>query len=318
MDAVIVENLLQRLVTGVLVGSIYGLLCTGLGMIFGVIRVINFAQGEFMMLGMYATALIGAMLATLFAVGPAAGAYAAILVAAAVLAALGWLLQRFVIAHVSGSRMVGSDNEGHFAQLILTLGLSLVISNLALIVFGSSPRTVQSTLSSSSWTMGPFGKEAITIFVNQARAIGCVAAIAASIGLYLFVQKTRAGTSMRAAADNPTAATIVGIDVEKSYAVAFAIGTGATALAGGLIAMFYPFHPYIGFEFVIIMYAGVVLGGMGSMLGAFWGGFTMGLVQQLSTYFLPFQLQNATIFLLFLTIVLLRPQGLFGKSVERT
>ncbi len=318
MDSVIVENLLQRLVTGVLVGSIYGLLCTGLGMIFGVIRVINFAQGEFMMLGMYATALIGAMLATLFAVGPAAGAYAAIIVAAGVLAVLGWLLQRFVIGHVSGARVVGSDNEGHFAQLILTLGLSLVISNMALIVFGSSPRTVQSTLSSSSWTMGPFGKEAITIFVNQARAIGCVAAIVASVGLYLFVQRTRAGTTMRAAADNPTAATIVGIDVEKSYAVAFAIGTGATALAGGLIAMFYPFHPYIGFEFVIIMYAGVVLGGMGSMLGAFWGGFVMGLVQQLSTYFLPFQLQNATIFLLFLTIVLLRPQGLFGKSVERT
>ena len=318
MDAVILENLLQRLVTGILVGSMYGLLCTGLGMIFGVIRVINFAQGEFMMLGMYATMLVGGMLAAMFAIGPAAGAYLAIVVAAALLAAAGWALQRYVISHVSGSRVVGSDNEGHFAQLILTLGLSLVLSNLALILFGSSAKTVQSPLASSSWTIGPFTQGAITIFVNQARAIGCLGAIIASIGLYLFVQRTRAGTSMRAAADNPTAATLVGIDVEKSYASAFAIGSAATALAGGLIAMYYPFHPYIGFEFVIIMYAGVVLGGMGSMLGAFWGGFTMGLVQQLSTYFLPFQLQNATIFLLFLAVVLLRPQGLFGKSVERT
>lgn len=318
MSAVLLENLLQRLVTGVLVGSMYGLLCTGLGMIFGVIRVINFAQGEFMMLGMYATSIVGVMLATMLSVGPAAGAYMAIVVAAAMLAVVGWLVQRFVIAHVSGSRVVGSDNEGHFAQLILTLGLSLVISNLALIVFGSTPKTVQSPLASSSWTLGPFGADAITIFVNQARAIGCVGAVLASIGLYLFVQKTRAGTSMRAAADNPTAATIVGINVDQAYARAFAIGTGATALAGGLIAMYYPFHPYIGFEFVIIMYAGVVLGGMGSMLGAFWGGFTMGLVQQLSTYFLPFQLQNATIFLLFLAVVLLRPQGLFGRSAERT
>lgn len=318
MTAVILENLLQRLVTGVLVGSMYGLLCTGLGMIFGVIRVINFAQGEFMMLGMYGTSIVGAMLATLLAVGPAAGAYMAIVVAAGVLALMGWGLQRYVISHVSGSRVVGSDNEGHFAQLILTLGLSLVISNLALIVFGSSPMTVQSPMASSSWTLGPFGPEAITLFINQARAIGCVGAIVASLGLYLFVQKTRAGTSMRAAADNPTAATIVGIDVDRAYARAFAIGTGATALAGGLIAMYYPFQPYIGFEFVIIMYAGVVLGGMGSMLGAFWGGFTMGLVQQLSTYFLPFQLQNATIFLLFLAVVLLRPQGLFGRSAERT
>ena len=318
MDPVILENLLQRLVTGVLVGSIYGLLCTGLGMIFGVIRVINFAQGEFMMLGMYATMTVGGMLAAMLGVGPAVGAYAAIIVAAALLAVAGWALQRYVISRVSGARVVGSDNEGHFAQLILTLGLSLVLSNMALILFGSSARTVQSPLASSSWTIGPFTPDAITVFVNQARAIGCVAAIFASLGLYLFVQKTRAGTSMRAAADNPTAATLVGIDVDKSYARAFAIGSAATALAGGLIAMYYPFHPYIGFEFVIIMYAGVVLGGMGSMLGAFWGGFTMGLVQQLSTYFLPFQLQNATIFLLFLAVVLLRPQGLFGRSAERT
>jgi len=317
MTAVLVEELLQRPITGVLVGRMYGLLCTGRGMIFGVSRVINFAQGEFMMLGMYATSLVGAMLDAAGLEGPAAGAYLAIVVAAALLAVLGWFLQRFVISRISGSRAVGSDNEGHFAQLILTLGLSLVISNLALIVFGSSAKTVQSPLAASSWTLGPFGAEAITVFINKARAIGCVGAVLASLALYLFAQKTRAGTAMRAAADSPTAATIVGIAVDSAYARAFAIGSAATALAGGLIAMYYPFHPYIGFEFVIIMYAGVVLGGMGSMLGAFWGGFTMGLVQQLSTYFLPFQLQNATIFLLFLAVVLLRPQGLFGRSAER-
>jgi branched-chain amino acid transport system permease protein len=312
------ESLLQRLVTGILVGSIYGLLCTGLGMIFGVIRVINFAQGEFMMLGMYTTLFVGAAIAAALAMGSAPAAYLAVIVAAIVLAMFGYALQRFVITHVSGSRAIESESGGHFAQLILTLGLSLVISNAVLIFFGSSPRTVQSPLASSSWTIGPFSAEEITIFVNKARAIGCIAAIAVSIALYLFVQRTRAGTSMRAAADNPTAATIVGIDIESAYARAFAIGAGATALAGGLIAMYYPFHPFIGFDFVIIMYAGVVLGGMGSMLGAFWGGFTIGLVQQLSTFVLPFQLQNATIFLLFLALVLLRPQGLFGRTSERT
>jgi branched-chain amino acid transport system permease protein len=318
MDGSVVENLLQRLLTGILVGSIYGLLCAGLGMIFGVIRVINFAQGEFMMLGMYTTLFVGAAIAAALGIGAAGGAYGGMIVAAVLLAAVGWVLQRYVITHVSGSRVSESEDGGHFAQLILTLGLSLVISNMGLILFGSSPRTVQSPLAASSWTIGPFGSDAIMIFVNQARAIGCVGALVVSFGLYLFVQKTRAGTSMRAAADNSTAATIVGINVEKCYASAFAIGIGATAFAGGLIAMYYPFHPYIGFEFVIIMYAGVVLGGMGSMLGAFWGGFTIGIVQQLSTYFLPFQLQNATIFILFLAVVLLRPQGLFGRSAERT
>ena len=95
------------------------------------------------------------------------------------------------------------------------------------------------------------------------------------------------------------------------------IGTGVTAIAGGLIATYHPFQPYVGLDFVIIMYAGVVMGGMGSILGAFWGGLTIGLVQQLSTLVLPAQLQNAAIFAVFLLVVLMRPQGLFGRAAER-
>jgi branched-chain amino acid transport system permease protein len=91
-----------------------------------------------------------------------------------------------------------------------------------------------------------------------------------------------------------------------------------TAIAGGLVATYYPFQPYVGLDFVIIMYAGVVLGGMGSITGAFWGGMTIGLVQQLSALVLPFQLQNVAIFVMFVLIVLVRPQGLYGRSVERT
>jgi branched-chain amino acid transport system permease protein len=318
MIAVIAENLLQVLLTGFLVGSIYGLMCTGLGMIFGVIRVINFAQGEFMTLGMYATLFLGAAMTSYVVADPTAAAYLGVVLAAVALAIVGWFVQRLIIAHVSGSRAIGNESEGHFAQLILTLGLSLVISNGALILFGSSSRTVQTPLAAASWTLGPYTSDAIMIFVNKARAIGSLVAIGVSLLLYLFVQQTRIGTSMRAAADNPTAATIVGIDTDRAFAGAFAIGIGATAVAGGLIATYYPFSPYTGFEFIIIMYAGVVLGGMGSMLGAFWGGFAIGLVQQLSTFVLPFQLQNATIFLLFLAVVLLRPQGLFGRTAERT
>jgi branched-chain amino acid transport system permease protein len=313
----IIESIVQRIVTGLLVGSIYGLLCAGLGMIFGVIRVINFAQGEFMMLGMYATYFVAGLAGIIAAFGVGGAAYIGVIVAGLVLAIVGWATHRFLISHVSGARVADSDNEGHFAQLILTLGLSLVISNAAMIAFGSSSLTVRTPLASSSWKLGPFGPDDILIFINQSRAIGGVIAVGVGIALYLFVHKTRLGTTLRAAADSPTAATIVGIDVDQAYAKAFAIGIGATAIAGGLMAIYYPFQPYIGFEFVIIMYAGVVLGGMGSMLGAFWGGMTIGLVQQISTLVLPYQLQNATIFLLFLAVVLLRPQGLFGRSVER-
>ena len=132
------------------------------------------------------------------------------------------------------------------------------------------------------------------------------------------MSRARLGKALRAAADNPEAATYMGIDVDRAHRIAFGIGTGITGIAGGLVATYYPFQPYVGLEFVIIMYAGVVLGGLGSILGAFWGGMTIGLVQQLSTLVLPIQLQNTAIFVVFLAIVLFRPQGLFGRSAERT
>jgi branched-chain amino acid transport system permease protein len=141
--------------------------------------------------------------------------------------------------------------------------------------------------------------------------------ILVAIAVYLFVQRTRLGKSLRAAADNAAAATYMGIDVERAHRISFGLGAAVTAVAGGLIASYYPFQPYIGLDFVVIMYAGVVLGGLGSMIGAFWGGLTIGLIQQMSTLFLPLQLQNAMIFVVFLLIILFRPQGLFGKNVER-
>jgi branched-chain amino acid transport system permease protein len=156
------------------------------------------------------------------------------------------------------------------------------------------------------------------VFVNQARVVSAVISVAATAALYWFITRARLGKALRAAADNPEAAIYMGIDVDRAHRIAFGIGTGVTAIAGGLVATYYPFQPYVGLDFVIIMYAGVVLGGMGSITGAFWGGMTIGLVQQLSALVLPFQLQNVAIFVVFLLIVLVRPQGLYGRSVERT
>jgi branched-chain amino acid transport system permease protein len=126
------------------------------------------------------------------------------------------------------------------------------------------------------------------------------------------------GKSLRAAADNPEAAIYMGIDVARAHRLAFGFGVAITAIGGGLLASSISFQPYVGLEYVIVMYAGVVLGGLGSVSGAFLGGLTIGLVQQLSTLFLPNQLQNTAIFVVFLAIVLLRPQGLFGRAARRT
>jgi branched-chain amino acid transport system permease protein len=307
----VLVDVFQALAAGLLIGGIYGLMCVGLGIIFGVMRVVNFAHGDFMMLGMY----VAYYLVTGFGVLAFFGPYVAPIVGAAlagpIVFALGWLLHRYLIAHVTGARVLAAEAEGHYAQIILTLGIALVLANGGLILFGSQPISVQTPLSRESWEIG-------LVFFNQARTIAFAMAVMFAVGLYLFLTRTSLGKALRAAADNPIAASYVGVDVDRAHRIAFGLGVGITAVAGGLIASTQSFQPYIGFDFVIVMYAGVVLGGMGSILGAFWGGLTIGLVQQMSTLVLPYQLQNTAIFVVFLLIVFFRPQGMFGRVWERT
>jgi len=315
--AVIVENTLQALYTGLVLGCVYGLMCVGLALIFSVMRVINFAQGEFLMLGMYAALFVFAQLGINALLGPYVGPIVAAVLGGAIVFVVGIAAYEGLLRWITGLQVAGTEGEGHYPQLTLTLGLSLLLSNGGLIVFGSEPQTMRTPMSSNAWELGPLFGSDITLFLNQARSLASVVALAVAAAVAIFIARTRLGKMLRAAADNPEAATYMGIHVGRAYRLAFGIGAAVTAVAGGLVATYYPFQPYIGIEFVIVMYAGVVLGGMGSVGGAFWGGLTIGLIQQLSTLVLPNQLQNAAIFVAFLLIVLLRPQGLFGRSVER-
>lgn len=315
MNAQALENLLQTLVAGVLTGSIYGLMCVGLALIFGVMRVINFAQGDFMMLGMYAAYYIATLLGVQALLGPLVGTYVAIVLAVPVLFGVGYAIHALLISRVSGTRTAALDGEGHYAQLILTLGIALVMTNGAQMVFGSVTTALRTPLTTAAWEL-PVGT--VSVFVNQSRTIAALASVAAIVAVSLLITRTPLGRALRASADNPVAATYMGIDVNRAHRVAFALGVAITALAGGLLGTNYPFHPFVGLEYVIVMYAGVVMGGMGSIRGAFWGGLTIGLVQQLSTLVLPTQLQNTAIFVVFLLIVFFRPQGFFGRNVERT
>jgi len=314
---IITENILQALVAGMLVGSVYGLMCVGLGLIYGVMRVINFAQGDFLMLGMYATFYLFGWLGLGQWLGPYLGPVVAAVLGAVVVYGFGVFLHRTLLSRVTGMRVAGTESEGHYPQLILTLGMSLIIANGGLILFGSMPHNIRTPLSASAWEIGPLVGQELSVFLNKARSVAGIVSGLVALGLYLFISRSRLGKTLRAAADNPEAATYMGINVDAAYRVAFALGIALTAIAGGLVATYYPFQPYVGLEFVIIMYAGVVLGGFGSIIGAFWGGLTIGLVQQLSTLVLPVQLQNAAIFVVFLLIVLVRPEGLFGRNAER-
>jgi len=311
-----IENITQAAIAGLLTGSIYGLMCVGLALIFGVMRVINFAQGDFMMLGMYAAYYAFGLLGMEALFGRFAGPYVAILLAVPLLYLVGYLIHALLISRVTGTRSATLEGEGHYAQLILTLGIALVLTNAAQMIFGSVMAALRTPLTTAAWNL-PLGGD-MSVFLNKSRTIAALVSFGSILLISLLINRTRLGRVLRASADNALAATYMGIDVSKAHRVAFALGVAITGLAGGLLATNYPFHPFVGLEYVIVMYAGVVLGGMGSILGAFWGGLTIGLVQQLSTLVLPTQLQNSAIFVVFLLIVFLRPQGFFGRSAERT
>jgi branched-chain amino acid transport system permease protein len=304
-------DFLQALAAGILVGSAYALMCIGLGIIFGTMRVINFAQGDFLMLGMYAAFYLatGAGLSAFF--GPSAGPIVAAFLAGPIVFGFGWLLHRFIVARVTGAGAAQIEGAGAYGQILVTLGLSLILQNGGLIVFGSAPTGIRTPLARSSWEIGD-------VLLNQGRCVSFLVAVSLAGAIYLFLGHTRLGKGLRAAADNTQAALYMGIDVEKAHRVAWSLGVGITAVAGGLLAGSQSFQPYTGFDFVIVMYTGVVLGGLGSILGAFWGGLVIGVVQQMSTLVLPYQLQNTAIFVVFVLIIFLRPQGMFGRLSERT
>jgi len=317
-SAQFVENFLQALSAGLLTGALYGLMCVGLSVIFGVMRVINFAHGDFMMLGMYAAYYAFGKLGLQTLFGASAAPYAAALLAGPLIFVAGLLVHRFLVSKVTGMRGSALAAEGHYAQLILTLGIALIIQNGGLYLFGSTPVSIPTPLASNAWEIGPLYGEAVTVFINQGQTVSALIALAVVMAFVAFMNKAPLGKRLRAAADNPVAATYMGIDVGKTHRLAFGLGVGITAIGGGLLASGTSFQPYIGLEYVIVMYAGVVLGGLGSVAGAFFGGLTIGLVQQLSTLFLPNQLQNTAIFVVFLGIILLRPNGLFGRALRRT
>src|SRR5262249_29216539 len=235
-----VEIFLQALAAGILIGAIYGLMCVGLGIIFGVMRVINFAQGEFLMLGMYFTFYLVVTFGAFRFLGPLAGPYAGALLAGPVLFAVGYLLHRLLISRVTGISVAGTESEGHYPQLILTLGVALILQNGGLILFGSTPLSVRTPLSMRAWEIPLLYDANASLFLNKGRVVaGAVSVVVAGL-LYWLITSTRLGKTLRAAADNAAAAIYMGIDVDRAYRIAFGIGIGITAIAGGLVATYNP------------------------------------------------------------------------------
>ncbi len=292
------SELVQYVVTGLLVGGVYALMSIGLALIFGVMRVVNFAQGDFMMLGMYVTYF----LATGYGVDPLAGA----LLIVPPFFVLGVLVHRVLLARVTGG---GDPQREMDAQLILTLGLSLIITNATTMILSPMPRGIQTAYATRAFVVGP-------ILMNQARSYAFLMAVLLALLVYGFLTRTDLGKALRAAADEPEAAEYQGISVRAMHGLAFGIGIALVAAAGGLLATYHPIEPTVAVNFIVLMFVAVVLGGLGSIPGAFAGGLLIGLVQSLTLLVVPFQLQNVGVFVAFLLVLYLRPHGLLGQRLR--
>ena len=285
---------LQAVVSGLLLGGVYGLVASGLSLIFGVLRIINFAHGAVMMLGMYTSY----WLFVLLGLDP----YLSILVTGPVFFVLGMLIQRIVI---EPNRAAAEHN-----QLLLTLGVALFLENLALVLWQGDFRTVRPSYANASFGLG----EAL---VEVPRLVACGGAIVMAVGLFAFLKLTDVGKAIRALAEEPEGAMLVGIDVARIRAVAYGIGAGAVAVAGALVTPFFYVAPDVGESFNIMAFVVVVLGGMGNFVGALLGGFIVGLAESLGATLLPGSLKQLVVFALFVLVLLFRPAGLFGGGRGR-
>lgn len=277
----------QALVDGILLGGVYGVIATGLSLVFGVLGVVNFAHAEFLMLGMYVAWFAWRWLG----LDPMLGSVLSFIVVFAV----GYLVQRTLIERVLKAPPA--------AQVFLTVGLLIVIENAALMAFGSEFRSVSVPYQVEGYRLGD-------IFIGAPYLYAFIAAIILAAVLWLYLERSWTGRAIRAVAQDPMASTLVGVDTRRTYALAFGLGVALTAFGGAVILPYITVSPTVGGQFVVLMFTVVVLGGLGSVAGALAGGIVVGVVQSMSTLVFPIQLQNLCLFVIFIAVLALRPQGL--------
>ena len=281
--------LIAAIVNGLLTGALYALVALGLTLIYGVLHIINFAHGAL---------LTAAMFAAFFAYQKLGlDPYLAILVLAPAFFALGYALQRFVIGPASH----GDDRN----ILLVTLGLAVIIENALLFFFRADTRTIDVPYAFDSFNLG-------FTFVALPRAVGFLALFVVASALWLLMGFTDIGRAIRAVAKEKLGAELAGIDVAHVYAVTFGLGTACVAIAACLLIPTYYVNPSAGNAFILVAFTIVVLGGMGSVPGALIGGLIIGVVESLSSLFLGESLGQIGIFLIFIAVLLVRPNGLFG------
>lgn len=281
------EFFIASLIDGLLIGFVYGLAAMGLSLIWGVMNVINLAHGPIIAVGMFGVYL----LFTWLSLNPYLGL---------VLVGAGGLVVGMAIYGVAIHRVI---NAPHLSSLLATFAVNMIIIGLGTAIFTTTPRTVD-------FSLGSMGGGAITI--TGTRVVAAIAAVVVTGLLYLFLYRTRPGKYVRAVANNRAAAELMGIPSARILALSFGIGTMLAAIAGGLIATFFPFTILSGVVYELKSFVICVLGGLGNPLGALLGGLILGVLEGIIPIFLPNTWVPMLEFLLFILILLVRPGGLFG------
>ncbi|MEO6270847.1 MAG: branched-chain amino acid ABC transporter permease [Lautropia sp.] len=285
--------LLQLLLGGMVIGVIYALVAMGLSLIFGVLEIVNFAHGEFYMLG--------AMAAFFLSSGVNLGYWPTVAVVTLGAVCVGFVLYEALLGSLQG--------EGFERSILLTLGLSMVLQNGAVYLFTMTPRMISNSLTYSNVLIGD-------LRISQARLYALALGLAAFAALYFILHRTRIGKAMRGVSQNREAALMVGIDPRAVARLAVAIGIGLSGLAGAALAPVYAVHPVMGFAFVFKAFAIIIIGGLGNVSGAAIAAIVLGIAESLIGGFLPLVMVDALAFVAMIAILLFKPHGLFGRGVR--
>jgi branched-chain amino acid transport system permease protein len=290
-----IDALAQLAVSTVLLGGIYALVAVGLTLIFGVLRVVNFAHGEFLMLGMYFAFWSFAW----YRLDP----YLVFVISVPVFFLVGLLVYAVV--------MRGVIHASHNVQIFTTVGLSTLLQNAALVVWTGDFRAVR------PWHSSVVLHAAGTAF-NLSQVVAFLIALVLTVALFVFMKRTHTGRVMRATAQDRDAATLMGIDTDRVYRLTFGIAIACVGAAGVLVAPLYSIYPTAGLQFVLLAYVVVVLGGLGDMVGAMLGSLIVAAVEVVGSYFLGSAWKEVMYFVLFIGVLVFRPAGLFGQRGAET
>jgi branched-chain amino acid transport system permease protein len=290
------ELVIQGALSGLLIGGIYGLIALGLTLVFGTMRVVNFAQGALLMVAMF----MSYWLSVLVGLHP----YLTPLVTVPVLFALGYLVQLWLVSPL----LVREKAREPMSVLLMTLGLSMVLENAALMAFSADYKTVQVSQTNAVWLVGDY-------IVSVARFWGLVAMAATVLGLWAFLTRTDLGRAIRAVGQDRQVARLLGIDDRAIYNYAFGISTAIMGIAAAALLPFYYTHPSVGTTFLLKAFVIVVLGGLGSMPGAALGGLAVGVIEGVVGIFTQAAMAQIILFAIFVAMLFFRPAGLLG--VER-